>query len=75
MLLDLSSGTANLADAAGWADRVDVVTAEPTRAIEAATLLIRPDGRVAWADTATTDAEGLLLALTTWFGAGADTTG
>lgn len=75
VVLDLSGGTARLADAAGWADRVDVVTAEPTKAIEAATLLIRPDGHVVWADTAAIDVEGLRLALTTWFGAGTGLTG
>lgn len=68
VLLDLSCGVTNLADVAGWADRIDVVTAEPTPAIEAAALLIRPDGHVAWADPKGTDAESLRTALRTWFG-------
>ncbi|MFG3056892.1 FAD-dependent oxidoreductase [Kitasatospora sp. NPDC048239] len=49
----------------GWTDRVDVLTAEPHPELDAAALLIRPDGHVA----AVTDDPGTLRhALTTWFG-------
>jgi len=45
-------------------DRVDVVDAAPHDGLAAATVLIRPDGHVAWAG----DAEGLRVAVKTWFG-------
>jgi 2-polyprenyl-6-methoxyphenol hydroxylase-like FAD-dependent oxidoreductase len=69
VLIDLSGGLANVADARGWQDRVDVVTAESAKAIEATTVLIRPDGNVAWAGPAAAGDGGLRLALTTRFGA------
>ncbi|WFE35228.1 FAD-dependent monooxygenase [Micromonospora sp. WMMD975] len=55
-------------DVDGWADRVDLVTAEPSADIAAVALLARPDGRIAWA-TDGTDPDGLAAALATWFGA------
>ena len=94
-LLDLSGGEADLTAAAGWSDRVDLVTdpdvtlpevtaseasgASGAGGAEAAVprpcaraLLVRPDGHVAWVDTAgpgePTDVKGLTAALTTWFG-------
>ncbi|MFB7476971.1 FAD-dependent monooxygenase [Kitasatospora sp. NPDC056184] len=71
VLLDLSGGAADLAAAAGWAARVDVVTAEAAEGIDAPALLIRPDGHVAWVDTPEGDPAGLRHALALWFGAGA----
>ncbi|RKS68193.1 2-polyprenyl-6-methoxyphenol hydroxylase-like FAD-dependent oxidoreductase [Actinomadura pelletieri DSM 43383] len=68
VLLDLSRGSMAANGVTGWDDRVDAVTAEPTERIDAAALLLRPDGRVAWA-TATPDGTGLRDALTAWFGA------
>lgn len=68
VLLDLSGGTADLGDVSRWADRVDVVRAEPTEKIEAAVALVRPDGYVAFAHKDGSDTEGLHLALKTWFG-------
>jgi len=57
-----------------WADRVDVLSAAPVKELDAATLLIRPDGYVAYADRSGTDVAGLVQALNTWFGpAGAGT--
>ncbi|MFJ8827878.1 FAD-dependent monooxygenase [Streptomyces sp. NPDC102467] len=58
VLLDLS-GVVDVAT-----DRVDVVRAEPHAELDAETVLIRPDGCVAWAGPA----EGLYVALKTWFG-------
>ncbi|GAA2157773.1 FAD-dependent monooxygenase [Kitasatospora kazusensis] len=72
VLLDLSGGTAGLPDLSGWQGRVDLVTAEPSEEIAAAAVLLRPDGRVAWAgpvDGAKTPDAGLRAALDTWFGA------
>lgn len=77
VLLDLSGGGRPAPDIAGWADRVDVVTAEPTDEIPATTVLLRPDGRVAWAlaseestpDNADLPDAGLRAALRMWFGA------
>jgi hypothetical protein len=69
VLLDLSGDKALEGAAAGWADRVDVVTASgPSSEIAAAALLLRPDGRVAWAVTDAADTAGLDAALRTWFG-------
>ena len=55
-------------DAGGWGDRVDTVTAEPHPGIDAAVLLVRPDGHIAFAGGAA-EADTLRHALTTWFGA------
>ncbi|MEU4338072.1 FAD-dependent monooxygenase [Micromonospora lupini] len=76
VLVDASGGTLRPPDLTGWAGRLDVVTAEPSTELDAAALLVRPDGVVAWADRTGTDAAGLELALTTWLGApgGDDTT-
>jgi 2-polyprenyl-6-methoxyphenol hydroxylase-like FAD-dependent oxidoreductase len=55
-----------------WADRVDVVGAELDPRPEAAALLLRPDGRIAWAaepgDSSEETAQALRTALETWFG-------
>jgi 2-polyprenyl-6-methoxyphenol hydroxylase-like FAD-dependent oxidoreductase len=80
VLLDLSGGNRPAPDVAGWADQVDVVTAEPTAEIPAVRVLLRPDGRVAWAlaseeptpNNADLPDAGLHAALTMWFGAQAD---
>jgi 2-polyprenyl-6-methoxyphenol hydroxylase-like FAD-dependent oxidoreductase len=69
VVYDLSGGTADLGDLSGWAGRVDVVTAPPVPELDAAVLLARPDGHVAWADATGKDADGLGEAVTTWFGA------
>jgi 2-polyprenyl-6-methoxyphenol hydroxylase-like FAD-dependent oxidoreductase len=74
VLLDLTGGQTVAEAAAGWEERVDVVTARcTTQPAPAAALLIRPDGYVAWVGT-TDDprrpvAHGLHDALSTWFGA------
>jgi 3-(3-hydroxy-phenyl)propionate hydroxylase len=78
VLLDLGADLREAA--AGWADRVDVVTAEcadepwllpPMGEVAAPrALLIRPDGHVAWAaGDGPADAEALRTALGRWFGA------
>ncbi|MBF6331360.1 FAD-dependent monooxygenase [Nocardia transvalensis] len=64
LLLDLTGHLTTPAPA--WSDRVDTMIA-PTPDAPAAALLIRPDGYVAWATTEPTT-EGLLEALTRWFG-------
>ncbi|MFG2531757.1 FAD-dependent monooxygenase [Streptomyces sp. NPDC048516] len=73
LLLDLS-GQGQASDLAGWTDRVDHVRAEPTAEIDAAAVLLRPDGRVAWATDVMSGErdETLSAALRKWFGA-ADT--
>jgi bifunctional hydroxylase/dehydrase len=68
VIYDLSQGAAPVAKASAWADRVDVVTALGTPELDAAVLLVRPDGYVAHADASGTDDAGLRLALTRWFG-------
>jgi bifunctional hydroxylase/dehydrase len=72
LLLDLSDDPVLRRAAAGWADRVDVVTAKaqatgsrsPLTDVEA--VLLRPDGHVAWGAPTTVD---LTAALEQWFGA------
>jgi 2-polyprenyl-6-methoxyphenol hydroxylase-like FAD-dependent oxidoreductase len=59
--------------AAGWKERIDLVIGQSDRpSLDVETLLIRPDGYVAWA-TSPTDLDedsriSLRSALTTWFG-------
>ncbi|MGW1958454.1 FAD-dependent oxidoreductase [Streptomyces sp. NPDC001920] len=65
LVLDFSGAAEVGAELAGWEDRVDLVRAEPVGAIDAAAVLVRPDGRVAWAD----GSGPLSAALRTWFGA------
>ncbi|WP_251484097.1 FAD-dependent monooxygenase [Actinacidiphila cocklensis] len=69
VLLDMHDSAGLRAAAAGWSDRVDVVTASrPDATAPAASLLVRPDGYIAWVSTDGTTA-GLTDALTRWFGA------
>lgn len=66
VLLDLSDAAEAAEAAAGWASLVDVVAAKPTAEISARLVLLRPDGRVAWAGDG--PEPGLEMALTAWFG-------
>lgn len=50
----------------GWSDRVDHLT-DPTVAVDAPALLLRPDGHIAWLGT---NQQDLTTQLTRWFGAG-----
>ncbi|WP_242911369.1 FAD-dependent monooxygenase [Actinomadura terrae] len=73
VLLDLEDNPGLRRRAAGWADRVDVVTAKPGGATPGgwpegtAAVLVRPDGHVAWA--APGSHGDLPMALHRWFGA------
>ena len=70
VLLDLTAGSAVAEAAADQADLITVITAHClTEPAPAAALLIRPDGRVAWAaGPGTPDpAAGMNTALRTWF--------
>jgi 2-polyprenyl-6-methoxyphenol hydroxylase-like FAD-dependent oxidoreductase len=69
VLLDLSPDARAAGETRSWADLVDVVIAERTDEIDATALLLRPDGRIAWATRDGCDVSGLLTALTDWFGA------
>ncbi|MEU1217174.1 FAD-dependent monooxygenase [Streptomyces sp. NPDC005791] len=72
VLLDLQDNPRLRARAAAWADRVDIVTAEPHAPSNAdglattSAVLIRPDGYVAWA--APGSHHDLPMALERWFG-------
>ena len=69
VLLNMSDGAAAAEAVSGWADRVNTVPAKPTSEIGAAGLLLRPDGRVAWAATEQDNWDrGLRAALRMWFG-------
>lgn len=65
VLLDPTDAPALRAQLAPWADRVRIVTAKPAQPREPLSLLIRPDGIVAWTSAGP---HGLEPALTTWFG-------
>jgi 2-polyprenyl-6-methoxyphenol hydroxylase-like FAD-dependent oxidoreductase len=69
VLLDLSADGAALGALAGpWADRMDVVAATPGEALPGAgSVLIRPDGHIAWIGPAPGGPES---ALRRWFGPG-----
>jgi bifunctional hydroxylase/dehydrase len=68
VLLDMRDSAAARAVAARWAPLVDVVTAtRPDPRAPAASLLVRPDGYIAWL-SATGSQDGLSQALTRWFG-------
>jgi 3-(3-hydroxy-phenyl)propionate hydroxylase len=82
VLLDMSS-TADLAGAAaGWTDRIDIVTTDCTAQPwdvpnvgtipTPAALLIRPDGHVAWSSDRDPDLAALREALNTWCGPAAN---
>ncbi|MBS2550320.1 FAD-dependent monooxygenase [Catenulispora sp. NL8] len=62
LLLDRSEGAGLSAE--GWSDRVDVVT-DPTAALDAPAVLVRPDGHVAWVGA---DQQALTDQLGRWFG-------
>ncbi|MEU0743263.1 FAD-dependent monooxygenase [Streptomyces sp. NPDC006134] len=74
VLLDLADDPALRAAAAGWQDRVSVVTAVPKPVDGAdelagtAALLVRPDGHVAWTAPGTRVPAGPAGALRRWFG-------
>ncbi|MFB7300813.1 FAD-dependent monooxygenase [Streptomyces rubiginosohelvolus] len=72
VLFDLTGAAELRASLAGWAGRVDVVTASPREGSDgsldgAAALLVRPDGHVAWAG-GLSERDGLTEALGRWFG-------
>ncbi|MEV8046880.1 FAD-dependent monooxygenase [Streptomyces griseoluteus] len=69
LLLDLTGGSTILASAAGWTDRVDLVTAACPDHPELHAILLRPDGHTAWLRTADHGhADGLHRALQHWYG-------
>lgn len=69
VLLDTSGADLAQDAIADWADRVDLVTAKAPAELGATALLLRPDGRVAWATSSDTAGPALTAALRTWFGA------
>ncbi|MEV0526114.1 FAD-dependent monooxygenase [Streptomyces sp. NPDC050439] len=72
VLLDLADNAVLRGRAAGWADRVDVVTADPhgltgdSPLVGTTAVLVRPDGYVAWAAPGSHD--DLPMSLERWFG-------
>jgi 2-polyprenyl-6-methoxyphenol hydroxylase-like FAD-dependent oxidoreductase len=67
LLLDLADSAALRTLAAGWGDRVNLLTTKPVSHPELTGLLVRPDGYVAWASENGPLSE-LGRALSTWFG-------
>ena len=71
LLLDLSGGDVAAA-AADWPARIAVVSGTPDRVYPATALLVRPDGYVAWASSASAPGfDELQDAAATWFGVAA----
>jgi 2-polyprenyl-6-methoxyphenol hydroxylase-like FAD-dependent oxidoreductase len=68
LLLDLLDSRSLRGCAAGWTDRLTVVTAGSPHADDLSALLVRPDGYVAWADGPGPDLEGLRSTLEQRFG-------
>ncbi len=66
VLLDLRDNPVLRARAAGWSDRIDIVTCGPVAGEDTTAVLVRPDGHVAWA--APGSHHDLASALTRWFG-------
>ena len=76
VLLDLDDDAELRGIAAAWSDRVDTVTAsrhDPTA--PPASLLVRPDGYVAWVRADDAGPDGLRAALARWFGQPLDAAG
>ncbi|MET8447943.1 FAD-dependent monooxygenase [Streptomyces sp. NPDC005209] len=71
VLLELGGDHGLREAAAGWTDRVDVVAAEFDCDVPVDGILVRPDGYVAWVGAVGTGADGLVPALTRWFGSAA----
>ncbi|MBP2336915.1 2-polyprenyl-6-methoxyphenol hydroxylase-like FAD-dependent oxidoreductase [Saccharothrix coeruleofusca] len=67
VLLDLGDGTA-AERAAGWADRVGIVTDRCPDHPDLRALLLRPDGHTAWVGVVGEQADGLPRALEHWYG-------
>ncbi len=67
VVLDLADSAELREIAAGWGDRVNVVTTKPVSYPELTGLLMRPDGQVAWASEDGTAGQ-LAQALSTWLG-------
>jgi 2-polyprenyl-6-methoxyphenol hydroxylase-like FAD-dependent oxidoreductase len=69
VLLDLADDGDLRGSAAGWADRVEIVTATCAGYPELRAVLLRPDGHTAWLSTADADrSNGLQQALEHWHG-------
>ncbi|MFF4044715.1 FAD-dependent monooxygenase [Streptomyces sp. NPDC001816] len=69
VLLELGDGLGLREAAAGWADRVDVLRVDhPDCAAPVDAILVRPDGYVAWVAPLGAGSEGLVDALSHWFG-------
>jgi 2-polyprenyl-6-methoxyphenol hydroxylase-like FAD-dependent oxidoreductase len=69
VLLDLAGDAQLRAVAAGWAGRVDTVTADaPDCEVPMDAILVRPDGYVAWTTATGAGPGGLADALGRWFG-------
>jgi 2-polyprenyl-6-methoxyphenol hydroxylase-like FAD-dependent oxidoreductase len=62
----LDQSGCDLPDLTPWRDRVELVRAR-VPGLEAPTILVRPDGHVAWV-SADGDSSGLVVAVKTWFG-------
>jgi len=68
VLLMLSGNQSRSPELGDLSNMIDTVAALPAADIDAKTLLIRPDGIIAWADRSGTDDTGLLAAAKAWFG-------
>jgi 2-polyprenyl-6-methoxyphenol hydroxylase-like FAD-dependent oxidoreductase len=69
VLWDFEDGGALRTSAAGWTDRVNVITARCAGRGDIGAMVVRPDGVIAWVSRGSASNEGLTAALARWFGA------
>jgi 2-polyprenyl-6-methoxyphenol hydroxylase-like FAD-dependent oxidoreductase len=69
VLWDFEDGGALRTSAAGWTDRVNVITARCAGRGDIGAMVVRPDGVIAWVSRGAASNEGLTAALARWFGA------
>jgi hypothetical protein len=71
MLLDFNRNTSLETLASEYGDRIKYVSGRATEQLGLSTVLIRPDGFIAWASDKEPDDQSIRQAVALWFGAGA----
>jgi len=68
LLLDFTPNARTQMLTKRWHERINYVSSDAEKRLGLNTVLVRPDGFVAWATDSASDDEGLLQAATRWFG-------
>ena len=71
VIFDLTGGSTDLPEWSGWRDRVDFISSKSCTAFDASSVLVRPDGHVAWVSDSRDpegDRERFQVAISAWFG-------